>query len=38
MGSGVMNVLFWIAGVIVIYNLNKEMNRNIFKHFEDRIS
>jgi hypothetical protein len=31
MGSGAMNALFWIAAVLVMYNLNKEMNRNIFK-------
>ena len=30
-----LEVVFWIAVVIVSYNLNKEMNRNIFKHFKD---
>mgnify|MGYP000376659199 FL=1 len=26
-----MNALFWIAVVLVMYNLNKEVHRNIFK-------
>ena len=38
-----LEVVFWITVVIVSYNLNKEMNRNIFgfyesnKHFDEKI-
>jgi len=34
----VIKIVFYIVAVIVMYNLSKEMHKDIFKHFEERIS
>lgn len=31
----VIKIVFYIVAVIVMYNLSKEMHKDIFKHFED---
>ncbi len=30
-----IKIAFWLSVVIVSYNLNKSLNRDIFKHFKD---
>ena len=34
----IVEIVFYIAAVIVMYNLNEEMNKDIFEHFEERIA